>query len=81
MDYFTSPTDLAYALLFIGLAVAAASVAATISTVTFRPGSPAAVADRMSFRIAGIAGAAFIAVGAVPILFAPARSILAALGQ
>lgn len=80
MDYFTAPTELAYALLFIGLAVAIGSVAATTNTVTFRPGSPAAVTDRMSFRVAGIAGAALIAVGAAPILFAPAQAILEAMG-
>lgn len=79
MTYFTSPTDLAYALLLAGVALSIASVAATVNTVSFRPGSPATVADRLSFRIAGLTGAALIVVGATPLLFAPAQAFLNAI--
>lgn len=68
MTYFTDSSPLAFALLILGTAVALASVAASVRTVTFRTGSPAAVADRMSFRVAGIAGAALMAVGVTPLL-------------
>jgi hypothetical protein len=80
MTYFTAPTDLAFALLFMGVALSIASVAATINTVTFRAGSPAAVAERMSHRVAAFAGAALIAGGAAPLLFAPAQAIFSAAG-
>lgn len=80
MTYFTAPTDLAFALLFIGLAIAIASLVATVNTAAFRPGSPVTVADRMSFRIGAYVGAALIAVGAAPLLFAPAQAILNAAG-
>jgi hypothetical protein len=66
-------------LLLAGVALSVASVAATVNTVSFRPGSPATVTDRLSHRIAAVAGTALIIVGATPLLFAPAQAILNAI--
>lgn len=77
MDYFASPSALAYALLFAGIALCVASVAATLRTVQFRTGSPASVTDHRGHRFAGIFGAALLAVGAAPLLAAPVATIVA----
>ena len=80
MTYFTTPSDVAFALLFAGLAVSIASLIATVNTTAFRPGSPATVQDRVSHRIGGYVGAALLVVGAAPILFAPIQALLQAAG-
>lgn len=76
MTYFTSPSGLAYALLFAGLAISVVSLAATVNTVAFRPGSPAVVTDTLSHRVGSYVGAGLLAVGAAPILWAPIAGIL-----
>ncbi len=78
MTYFTAPSALAYALLFAGLAITIASLAATVNTAGFRPGSPATVQDRISHRIGSYVGAALLTAGATPLLWAHIATILGA---
>jgi hypothetical protein len=77
MTYFTAPSTLAYVLLLAGLGISILALSATMNTISFRPGSPATVADPVSHRVASYIGAVLMTTGAVPLLFAPVQDLLA----